>query len=103
IVSKDLRVHFDPNRTTEGAIEEAIRSLGYTVERDGRAIPDTRARRVPVWRSGEAWLSYGSGAGLAVGLLLRISGLSPRLTVLAPLSGVTWNLDLAALLYIGAA
>ncbi len=104
IVSKDLRVNFDPDRTTKGTIEEAIRSLGYTVERDGQgAAPETRDRRARVWWSPEAWLSYASGAGLAVGLLLRIAGLSPRLAVLEPLSGVAWAVDLAALLFIAAA
>jgi Cd2+/Zn2+-exporting ATPase len=99
VVSKDLRVRFDPSLMGEQAIADAVRSLGYTVERDGeeRSIAE-RLAQPSIWRGRDAARTYISGLGIAAGLTLRLLGLSPILW-----SGLTWTLDIAALLFVGAA
>ncbi len=103
IVAKGVKVMYDPKRTAESRIEAAVRALGYTVERDGREIASRRERPPSVWRGRHAWRSYASGVGLAVGLALRLFGLSPVLFRATLLPGVTWTVDLAAALFIVAA
>jgi Cd2+/Zn2+-exporting ATPase len=98
VVSKDLRVEFDPKLMGEPAIEEAIRALGYTVERDGRRTEGAGALRENVWGSVEARRSYLAGAALVSGFALRLLGLNPVLW-----SGFTWNLDVAGLFFAVAA
>ncbi|UCC71149.1 MAG: cadmium-translocating P-type ATPase [Gemmatimonadota bacterium] len=99
IVAKDLRVYFDPSLTGEQLIADAVRSLGYTVERDGESASEgARYQGSTVWKSREAIRTCASGVGLAVGLALRLLGLSPVLW-----SGLTWALDLAATLFVVAA
>jgi Cd2+/Zn2+-exporting ATPase len=99
IVTKDLRVRFDPSRMEEQAIADAVRSLGYTVESDGEELSiGERLAQPSLWRGRAALRTYVSGLGIAAGLALRLLGLSPTLW-----SGFTWTIDLAAVLYIIAA
>jgi Cd2+/Zn2+-exporting ATPase len=99
IVTKDLRVRFNPSQMGEGAIADAVRSLGYTVERDGEEPSDARLRRQPsVWQGRAAIHTYVSGLAISIGLTLRLLALSPVIwTVLH------WELDVAALLFVFAA
>lgn len=98
IISRDVRVLFDPERAASGTIADAVRSLGYRVDEDGRPDDATPGLRVDVWNGREARLTYVAGAGLGLGLLLRVAGLSPPLW-----AGGLWNIDVAALLFIAAA
>ena len=98
VVAKDVRVSFDRDLLAEDAIEDAVRSLGYTVERDGRESRSEAPRRRSVWRSRDAQRSYLSGIGLATGLVLQLSGLD---TVIW--TGFAWTLSVASLLYVAAA
>jgi Cd2+/Zn2+-exporting ATPase len=98
VVSRDVRVEFDPALMGDLAIEEAIRSLGYTVERDGRAPGAERERWKSIWRTTEAQRVYAAGAALAAGLGLRLLGLSPVIW-----RGPTWDLDVAGVLFVAAA
>ncbi len=99
VVTKDLRVRFDPSVLEEGEIADAIRSLGYTVESDGAELGSVgRLAEPSVWRGRDALRTYFSGLGIAIGLALRLLGLSPTLW-----SGLTWTIDLAALLFVVAA
>ncbi|UCC85511.1 MAG: cadmium-translocating P-type ATPase [Gemmatimonadota bacterium] len=99
VVTKDLRVRFDPSLLEEGAIADAVRALGYTVESDGTDLGSVgRLAEPSVWRGRAALRTYLSGLGIAVGLALRLLGLSPTLW-----SGLTWTIDLAAVLFIVAA
>ncbi len=98
-VTKDLRVRFDPSQMGEGAIADAVRSLGYTVERDGEESSDARLRRQPsVWQSRAALHTYVSGLAIAIGLTLRLLALSPAIWTV-----FHWELDVAALLFVFAA
>ncbi len=103
IVAKDVRVEFDPDRTVEDAIEDAVRSLGYTVERDGRDAATEPQARKSVWAGKEAWLTYASGSALTIGLLLRLLHLSPTVGTVAPIPGLTWTFDVGAILFVAAA
>jgi Cd2+/Zn2+-exporting ATPase len=96
ILSKDVRVRFDPAQAGADTIAEAIRSLGYTIEQDvhGERGPQDRS----VWRGAEAARTYVSGVAIGLGLLARVLGLSPTLT-----EPLWWTLDPAALLFIAAA
>ena len=98
VVAKDVRIRFDPDLLAEGTIEDAVRSLGYTVERDGHEGRSARPRRRSVWRSRDAQRSYVSGISLTVGLLLQVSGLNAVIW-----SGFSWTLSVASLLYVAAA
>lgn len=98
VVAKDLRVDFDPGLLSEQTIEEAIRSLGYTVERDGRRRGATPHRSERTWRRREAWRTYVSGIALAAGVTLRLLGLNPLLW-----SGLSWTLEVSSLLFVLAA
>jgi len=98
VVAKDLRIDFDPGLLGEQTIEEAIRSLGYTVERDGRRRGATPHRSQSTWRRREAWRTYASGFALAAGVTLRLLGLNPLLW-----SGLSWTLEVSSLLFILAA
>ncbi|NIN72673.1 MAG: cadmium-translocating P-type ATPase [Gemmatimonadetes bacterium] len=99
IVTKDLRVRFDPSVLEEERIADAVRSLGYTVESDGAELGGGgRLAQPTVWRGGAALRTYMSGSGIAVGLALRLLGLSPTLW-----SGFIWEIDLAAVLFVVAA
>ena len=98
VVAKDLRIDFDPGLLGERTIEEAIRSLGYTVERDGRRRGATPHRSQSTWRRREAWRTYVSGFALAAGVTLRLLGLNPLLW-----SGLAWTLEVSSLLYVLAA
>ncbi len=97
VVAKDVRIDFDPDLLTAGEIEDAVRHLGYTVERDGERRVQAPRRR-SVWRARSALRSYLSGILLASGIALRLAGLDSVLW-----SGLTWTLSLASLLYIAAA
>jgi Cd2+/Zn2+-exporting ATPase len=98
IVSKDVRVEFDPQRTAVATIAEAVRSLGYTVEEIGREEGSGRAHRLDVWAGREARRIYLSGLGLAVGLMLRLLHLSPVIW-----AALTWKVDASGLLFVLAA
>jgi Zn2+/Cd2+-exporting ATPase len=98
VVAKDLRIDFDPGLLGERTIEEAIRSLGYTVERDGRRRGATPHRSQSTWRRREARRTYVSGFALAAGVTLRLLGLNPLLW-----SGLAWTLEVSSLLYVLAA
>jgi len=96
VVSKDLRIEFDPKRIAEGRIAQAVRSLGYTVVVDGRDRQASPGLSQPgIWRGKAAIRTYLSGIALAVGLVLRLAGLSPELATIVQL-----RVDAAALLYI---
>jgi Cd2+/Zn2+-exporting ATPase len=101
IVAKDVRVEFDPALTAEGTLEDAVRSLGYTVERDGRE--SQTVERQTLWRSAEAFRTYASGTAIALGLLLRLLGASPLLATVSALPGILWRLDVGAVLFVFAA
>ncbi|MEE8192835.1 MAG: cation-translocating P-type ATPase [Gemmatimonadales bacterium] len=98
VVAKDLRVDFDPGLLSEQTIEEAIRSLGYTVERDGQRRGATPHRSESTWRRREARRTYVSGIALAAGVTLRLLGLNPLLW-----SGLSWTLEVSSLLFVLAA
>lgn len=98
IVSKDVRVEFDPQHTAVASIAEAVRSLGYTVEEIGREEGSGRAYRLDVWASREARRTYLSGLALAVGLMLRLLDLSPVIW-----TALTWRLHASGLLFVVAA
>jgi len=98
VLSKDVRVRFDPSRAGAGTIADAIRSLGYTVAEEPESEAAGAADRVSVWRGADAWRTYISGAAIAAGLLLRVVVAGPTL-----LQAAWWRLDLAALLFIAAA
>jgi len=98
IVSKDVRVEFDPQRTAVATIADAVRSLGYRVEETGRGEGPRRAHRLDVWASREAGRTYLSGLALAVGLALRLLDLSPVIW-----TALTWRLDTSGLLFVLAA
>jgi Cd2+/Zn2+-exporting ATPase len=99
VVTKDLRVRFDPSVLEEGAIANAVRSLGYTVESDGAELgAGERLVQPSVWLRRDALRTYLSGLGIALGLALRLLGLSPTLW-----SSLTWTIDLAALAFLVAA
>jgi Cd2+/Zn2+-exporting ATPase len=98
VVAKDVRIAFDPDLLDEGAIEAAVRSLGYTVERDGMQSRREAPRRKSVWRSRDASRSYASGIALATGLALRFSGLDAAIW-----TGFTWTLSVPSILYVAAA
>jgi len=99
VMSKDLRVRFDPSVIEESAIADAVRALGYTVEGDGEGpSPGERVARPSVWRGHAARRTYLSGLAIAVGLALRVLGLGPTLW-----SGSIWTIDVAALLFCVAA
>jgi Cd2+/Zn2+-exporting ATPase len=103
IVTKDLRVEFDPELMAEDTIEQAVRSLGYTVERDDSARePESAADRASVWKGREARLSYLAGGAIAVGLALRLLELSPVLLT-GPIGALSWALDAGALFFVVAA
>ncbi len=97
IVSKDVRVTFDPARTQEDAIVSAVRSLGYTVKRDGREGEARRVSGASVWKSRAAARTYISGLGIGFALTLRLLGLS------SDLWAEPWEVDLAGLLLTAAA
>ncbi len=92
IVSKDVHVEFDPERTDVEAIVGAVRALGYAVKRDGQPRERRRVSGVGVWASRAAVRSYASGVGIGFALAVRLLGLSPVL-VAEP-----WTLDVAGLL-----
>ncbi len=97
IVSKDVRVEFDPERTDPEAIASAVRDLGYTVKRDRDRSETRRVSGASVWKGRAARRTYLSGLGIGIALALRLLGLSPLL-VAEP-----WRLDLAGLLLTGSA
>ncbi|MGD2217192.1 MAG: cation-translocating P-type ATPase [Gemmatimonadales bacterium] len=99
VVTKELRVRYDPAVMEERAITSAVRSLGYTVESDAAelSIAD-RLAQPSLWRGNHAMRTYLSGLGIAVGLALRLLDLSPTLW-----SGFNWTVDLAAALFVVAA
>ncbi len=99
IVSKDVRVRFDPDRLGADIIAKAVRSLGYTVERDGEE-PGAGAwsDRSSVWRSRAALCTYTSGIGIAAGLIIRLLDLS-----VVVWSGLHWTVDTTAVLFTLAA
>lgn len=95
VVSKDLRVEFDPTRVAEENIAQAVRSLGYTVLGDGGQQEITSPPSATgLWTSLAARRTYLSGIVLAVGLALRIADLSPELWSWSHL-----RIDLSALLF----
>ena len=98
VVAKDVRISFDPDLLAEGTIEDVVRSLGYTVERDGKERRPRALTRKSVWRSRDALRSYLSGVGLAAGLALKFSGLDALIW-----TGFTWTLSVSSLLYVAAA
>lgn len=98
VVSRDVRVEFDPQRLAGAAIADAIRSLGYTVVEDGREREQDRAHKFSTWASREAWRTYLSGLALAVGLTLRLLDLNPILW-----TALSWRLDASGLLFVVAA
>jgi Cd2+/Zn2+-exporting ATPase len=98
VILKDVRVRFDPSRTAEDVIAEAVRSLGYTVQRDGRELEVGLAGRRGVWSGSEAWRTYVAGFGIALGLLLRLIDLTPTIWAGPPAA-----LDAASLLFVAAA
>ncbi|UCF21580.1 MAG: cadmium-translocating P-type ATPase [Gemmatimonadota bacterium] len=98
VILKDVRVRYDPSLTAEDAIADAVRSLGYTVKRDGRERETGLEPRRGVWAGRDAWRTYVAGLGIAVGLLLRLFGPNPTLFV-----GIAAPLDAAALLFVAAA
>lgn len=95
LISKDVRVAFDPSRVEEDSIAAAVRALGYGVERDGRPPLDRGTPEASVWGSRDALRTYVAGTALAAGLALRILSLSPTLW-----TGLAWRLDVAAALFI---
>ncbi len=98
VLMKDVRVRYDPSVTAEEAIADAVRSLGYTVQRDGRDREVGLAPRRGVWSGREALRTYMAGIGIAAALLLRLFGPNPTLFV-----GIAAPLDAAALLFVAAA
>jgi Cd2+/Zn2+-exporting ATPase len=98
VVSRDVRVEFNPQRLAGAAIADAIRSLGYTVEEDGREREQDRAHKLSTWASREAWRTYLSGLALAVGLTLRLLDLDLILW-----TALSWRLDASGLLFVVAA
>jgi Cd2+/Zn2+-exporting ATPase len=96
VVSKDLRIEFDAEAVGEATIADAVRSLGYTVEGDGRERSTAGLRPTPsVWSSRAARRTYVSGAVLVIGLALRLLSLGPTLLTLR-----FWTLDLSSALFI---
>ncbi len=98
ILSKDVRVEYDPGAMGEQALENAVRALGYTVERDGRRHEARLREGKGVWRSRDARRTYISGLALTAGLALRLFGPNP-----AVWSGWMWTLDASAVFYVLAA
>lgn len=98
ILSKDVRVRYDPSVAKAEGIAEAIRSLGYTIEDHKRAAGAGPESDEGVWRGAEATRTYVSGGTIALGLLLRLAGLSPDLFSIA-----WWTLDVGALAFAAGA
>lgn len=99
VVSKDLRIEFDPRRMGDGTIARTIRSLGYTVVGEGsEGSPPLTSSGPRVWNDPAAHRTYVSGIALAVGLVVRLAGLSPLLMTFAHL-----RVDLSASLFVVAA
>jgi Cd2+/Zn2+-exporting ATPase len=98
ILTKDVRVRFDPAQAGRGSIADAIRSLGYTIEHGVEGERDQRREERSLWRGAEAVRTYFSGLAIGLGLILRVLGLSPSLA-----SPLWWTIDAAALLFISAA
>lgn len=96
ILSKDVRVRFDPAQAGAGSIAEAIRSLGYTIDHGVHA--ERGPQETSVWRGAEAARTYLSGLAIGLGLVLRVLGLRPTLA-----EALWWTIDPAALLFIAAA
>ena len=103
VVSKDLRVEFDPGRMGEATIADTVRSLGYKVTQDGRESRADRGSRSSVWRDRKALRTYASGIALALGLTLGLLGLSPALWTVTLGPDLSWRLDVAALFFVAAA